>query len=107
MVMLFHACLTHLSVVRLCFSQRLPGPPADRANVLRALSSPSLHKLAQKTFHYCTCCRVGKGQARQFFFLFKKKSFMFLSVFFFVVVVKTAGEAEVLCNSLSTADTSA
>lgn len=65
MVMLFHACLTHLSVVRLCFSQRLPAPPADRANVLRALSSPSLHKLAQKTFHYCTCCRVGKGQARQ------------------------------------------
>lgn len=41
MVMLFHACLTHLSVV-VCLFLSLPSwPPADRANVLRGLSSPS------------------------------------------------------------------
>ncbi len=46
MVMLFHACLTHLSVVCLFLSEP-SWPPADRANVLRALSSPSPHRLEQ------------------------------------------------------------
>ena len=47
MVMLFHACLTHLSVVSLVLS--VPScPPADTANVLlRALSFPSPHTLKQ------------------------------------------------------------
>lgn len=35
--------------VCVCFSQCYPGPPADRANVLRGLSSPSPRRLEQRT----------------------------------------------------------
>lgn len=73
--MLFYACLSRLSAVCLCFSLCYSGSPADRANVLRGLSCPSPHKLAQETFHWCTCLKH-----QQVFFFFFTTAFMFLFV---------------------------
>jgi len=73
------------------------GPPADGANVLRDLSSPSLHRLEQ-TGTENFLLHVTKRRERTGKAVFMT-SFRFLRLFIFVDAIKTAGAAEVLCNS--------
>ena len=88
-------------------------PPADTANVLRGLSSPSPHRLEQtgtekkKTLLVSVNMlqRVERGQSKQFLWLLSCFcGCCYLSVGGYIM---TAGAAEVFCNSPSNGNISA
>lgn len=83
-------------------------PPADRANVLRGLSSPSPHRLEQTGTEKTLLVflnmlqRVEKGQSKQFSWCFCRCFYSSVSGY-----IMTAGAAEVLCDFPSNGNVSA